>query len=263
MKVFPLFEGSYSVDKTKKFIPFNPSVHEAKDRPASLFIFVQPFLVETSDYLIVIDTGLGFKNENGNLVIHENIRRLGYDPEDVNLVLMSHLHYDHAAGMVWDNQGIMELSFPNAEYVVNRDEWEFAYSSNSSSYRTEIFDVVQRSGCIHFVEGNGVLNQSVSYEVTGGHSRFHQVFLINEAGNKVFFGGDVLPEPEQLLRKFKAKYDYDGARAMELRDEFGAIAAKEHWVCLFYHAKSEAMGLVDQLDGAFKIRKVEAGELAG
>ncbi len=212
-----------------------------------------------SDSLIVIDTGLGFKNEDGHLLIHENIRKAGYDPEDVNLVLMSHLHYDHAGGMVWDNDGIMELTFPNAEYVINRDEWEMAYSSNSPSYKTEIFDIVQRSGCIRFIEGNGSLDEHISYEVTGGHSPFHQVFLISENGEKVFFGGDVLPEPEQLLRKFKAKYDYDGARSMELREEFGTLAAKENWVCLFYHAKSEAMGRVELADGAFKIRKVESG----
>ena len=252
MKVFPLYEGSYSVDSSKKFIPFDPSIHQTKDRPASLFIYVQPFLIETSNHLIVIDAGLGHKNDNGDLIIHENIRKAGYDPDDVTLLLMSHLHFDHSAGMIYEKDGKMELTFPNAEYVINRQEWEHAYSHPSKSYHTEIFDVVQRSGSIHFIEGNGRLNDNITYEVTGGHSEFHQVFLLEET-EKVFYGGDILPEPEQLIRKFKAKYDFDGARAMELREVYGKLAAEQNWLCLFYHAKSEAMGRVEYLNGNFKV----------
>jgi glyoxylase-like metal-dependent hydrolase (beta-lactamase superfamily II) len=256
VKIFPLFEGSYSVDSSKKFIPFDSAIHNAKDRLGSLFIYVQPFLVETGKDLIVFDTGLGFKNETGQLVLQENIIKAGYSPEDVSLVLMSHLHQDHAGGMVLENNGRLELTFPHAEYIVQRGEWETAFSKQSKSYRTEIFDVVQRSGSLHIVEGNGQLNSDISYELTGGHCEFHQVFLVNDNGEKCFFGGDILPEPEQLLRKFKAKYDFDGARAMELREEYGKRAAEENWTCLFYHAKSQAMGKVAYDDNGFKILPV-------
>ena len=253
MKIFPLHEGSYSVDSSKKFIPFDAAIHNPKDRPASLFVYVQPFLIETSDSLIVIDAGLGYKDELGELIIHKNIRQAGYHPEDVNLLLMSHLHFDHSAGMIYENNGRQELTFPNAEYVINRHEWENAYSHPSKSYRTEIFDVVQRSGSIHFIEGDGRFNDKITYEVTGGHCEFHQVFHLEDEGEKVFYGGDILPEPEQLLRKFKAKYDFDGARAMELREQYGKLAAENNWLCLFYHAKSQAMGRVEYDGDAFKV----------
>jgi glyoxylase-like metal-dependent hydrolase (beta-lactamase superfamily II) len=244
LKATALYEGSYSVDVSKKFMPFDPALHQVKDRPASLFIYVQPFLIHTNTQLIVVDTGLGYKNAQGKLIIHENIRKAGFLPEDVSLVLMSHLHFDHAGGMIFEEDGKMQLSFPNAEYVIQRGEWETAYSKPSKSYKTEIFDVLQRSGSVHFVEGSGILNDQISYEITGGHSEFHQVFLINEGSETVFYGGDVLPEPEQLLRKFMAKYDFDGRRAMELRREYGERAAKENWTCLFYHAKSRAISRV-------------------
>jgi glyoxylase-like metal-dependent hydrolase (beta-lactamase superfamily II) len=253
MKIHPLHEGSYSVDSSKKFIPFDPNIHHPKDRPASLFVYVQPFLVETSSNLLVFDTGLGFKNDKGELIIHENIRKAGYDYRDVSYLLMSHLHYDHSGGMVYEENGRMELTFPNAEYVIQRGEWETAFSSHSKSYHTEIFDVVQRSGSIHFIEGNGKLDGGISYELTGGHCEFHQVFLVEDEGEKVFFGADILPEPEQLLRKFKAKYDFDGARAMELREVFGKQAAQNDWTCLYYHAKSQAVSKVQEADGGFKI----------
>ena len=253
MKALALYEGSYSVDSSKKFIPFDPAIHQSKDRPASLFIYVQPFLVKTKNDLIILDTGLGFKNDRGKLLIHENIRKAGFDPGDVSLVLMSHLHFDHSGGMINTNNGQISLSFPNAEYIIQRGEWEAAYSKPSKSYKTEIFDFLQRSGSVHLIEGSGSLNNEISYELTGGHCEYHQVFLIKEGNETIFFGGDILPEPEQLLRKFVAKYDFDGRRSMELRQEYGMRAADENWECLFYHARSKAIGRVVFEKGAFRI----------
>lgn len=253
MKALALHEGSYSVDNSKQFIPFDPAIHQTKDRPASLFIHVQPFLVKTENDLIILDTGLGFKNDQGELVIHKNIRKVGFDPGDVSLVLMSHLHFDHTGGMINSNNENTSLSFPNAEYVIQRGEWETAYSKPSKSYRTEVFDFLQRSGSVHFVEGNGILNSEISYELTGGHCEYHQVFLIKEGNEMIFFGGDILPEPEQLLRKFIAKYDFDGRKSMELRQEYGKRAVDENWECLFYHAKSKAIAHVTFENEAFKI----------
>lgn len=255
MKVAALYEGSYSVDISKKFIPFDPAIHQVKDRPASLFIYIQPFLVKTANDLILLDTGLGYSNEKNELIIHKNIRQAGYEPDDVSLVLMSHLHFDHSGGMVFNNNGRIELTFPNAEYVIQRGEWETAYSKPSVSYKTEIFDVLQRSGNVRFVEGNGKLNNEISYELTGGHCEFHQVFLIEENNETCFFGGDVLPEPEQLLRKFMAKYDFDPRKTMELREDYGKRAAVNGWICLFYHAKSQAIGKVSFENNMFKINE--------
>ncbi|MDO8994552.1 MBL fold metallo-hydrolase [Daejeonella sp.] len=253
MKAFALYEGSYSVDNSKTFIPFDPVIHNPKDRPASLFVYVQPFLVETGNDLIILDTGLGFQNEQGELIIHENIRKAGYDPADVSLVLMSHLHFDHAGGMINHSDGKLSLSFPNAEYVIQRGEWEAAYSKPSRSYKTEIFDFVQRSGSVHFIEGSGQFNREIAFELTGGHCEYHQVFLIREDEETIFFGADILPEPEQLLRKFIAKYDFDGRKSMELRQEYGKRAAEEYWNCLFYHAKSKAIAKVAFENEAFRI----------
>jgi len=253
LKALALHEGSYSVDNSKTFIPFDPAIHQSKDRPASLFIYVQPFLVETDNDLIVLDTGLGFHNDAGELIIHENIRKAGFDPQDVSLVLMSHLHFDHAGGMINQLDGKMSLSFPNAEYVIQRGEWEAAYSKPSRSYRTEIFDFMQRSGSVCFVEGSGQFNREVAYEFTGGHCENHQVFLIKDENETIFFGADILPEPEQLLRKFIAKYDFDGRKAMELRQEYGERAAEGNWECLFYHAKSKAIARVSYENEIFKI----------
>lgn len=254
MKVTPLYEGTFSVDASKKFIPFDPAKDTFNDRPASLFISIQPFLVETASDLIVCDTGLGYTDASGELMIHSAIRKAGHSPEAVSLVLMSHLHFDHSGGMIDNRSERPELTFPHAEYVINRGEWETAYSTPSSSYATGVFDVLQRSGSIRFIEGSGQLTSGISYELTGGHCEYHQVFLIEENGENVFFGGDILPEPEQVIRKFIAKYDFDGRLAMKLREAYGKRAAAEAWSCLFYHAKKEPVGKIAYDGETFTVR---------
>jgi glyoxylase-like metal-dependent hydrolase (beta-lactamase superfamily II) len=254
LQVFTLNEGSYSVAADKKFIPFNPQTDSVKDRPASLFISVQPFLVQHGDKLLLLDTGLGYSNDKGEMILHENIRKAGFNPADVDYVLMSHLHFDHSGGMVHKENNTMELSFPNATYVIQRGEWEGAFTSSSSSYHTDIFDFLQRNAQISFVEETGYFIEGIQHILTGAHTPCHQAWLIEDGLDKVFFGGDVLPEPEELLRKFIAKYDYDGRKAMELREEFGRQAAAENWNCLFYHGKSRSTGRVNLgPDGEFKI----------
>ena len=254
VRAYSLYEGSYSVDKSKKFIPFDPKKDDPKDRPGSLFIHVHPFLVETKGGLVLLDTGLGRRTEDDELMIHANIKKLGFDIEDVRYVLMSHLHKDHANGMVDFKDGSKRVAFPNAEYVIQEQEWEAAFSTESPSYRTDVFEVLQRSGNLLFVNGDGRLNDEIRYELSGGHSEFHQVFHIGTADEHYFFGGDELPEPEEIFRNFIAKYDYDGRRAKQLREEYWAAGAPEGWVFMFYHSKSIAIGRPEQReDGTYKI----------
>jgi glyoxylase-like metal-dependent hydrolase (beta-lactamase superfamily II) len=253
MEIYALGEGSYSVDSTKKFIPFDPQTDNTKDRPASLFIHVNPFLIETSSDLILLDTGLGYKDTRDELFLHQHIRNAGFDPEDVSLVLMSHLHYDHSGGLVVERNGKLQPSFPEAEHVIQKKEWEVASSGKSSSYHKEIFEALKDLPKLNFVEGDGILKQGIRYELSGGHSPYHQVFWIEKEGKKCFFGGDELPEPEQLIRKFVAKYDFDGRKAMHLRELYGEKAAHEHYTCLFYHAKTTAIGNVTFIDNTFRV----------
>lgn len=254
MQIFPLGEGSYSVDASKKFVPFDPQTDNPKDRPASLFIHVNPFLVKTDTDLLLLDTGLGYKDTRDELFLHQHIRNAGFEPEDVTQVLMSHLHYDHSGGLVVERNGKLEPGFPHARHVIQKGEWEFGLTGKSSSYHKEIFEALQGNVEIQLVDGSGELQPGIKYELSGGHCPYHQVFWIESEGQKAFFGGDELPEPEQLIRKFIAKYDYDGRKSMELREIYGKKAAAEGWVCLFYHAKSITVGEVIYADEHFTVK---------
>ncbi|MEN5087752.1 MBL fold metallo-hydrolase [Sphingobacterium faecium] len=241
-----LFEGSFSVDASKKFIPFDPTIHLAIDRPSSMFIHVHPFLIETNDGLVLCDTGLGQTNPDGELFLHQNIKKLGYETKDVKYVLMSHLHKDHAGGMVSFEEGVGRIAFPEAEYIVQRGEWEDAYSGINNSYRTEIFDVVQRSGNLQLVEGDGIVNDEIRYNLSGGHTQYHQTFHIETGSKHYFFGGDVLPEPQEIFQNYNAKYDFDGRLSKELRKEYWKEGAPQGWIYLFYHSKTVAIGIPER-----------------
>lgn len=241
-----LFEGSFSVDASKKFIPFDPTIHLAIDRPSSMFIHVHPFLIATNDGLVLCDTGLGQTNPEGELFLHQNIKKLGYETKDVKYVLMSHLHKDHAGGMVSFEEGVGRIAFPEAEYIVQRGEWEDAYSGINNSYRTEIFDVVQRSGNLQLVEGDGIVNDEIRYNLSGGHTQYHQTFHIETGSKHYFFGGDVLPEPQEIFQNYNAKYDFDGRLSKELRKEYWKEGAPQGWIYLFYHSKTVAIGIPER-----------------
>jgi len=254
VQAYSLYEGSFSVDKSRKFIPFDPLIDKPQDRPGSLFIQVHPFLIETDAGLVLCDTGLGYTDDSGVLQLHHNIRKAGFEPEDVKYVLMSHLHKDHAGGMVTFENGMGRIAFPEAEYIVQRGEWEDAYSGISSSYRTEIFDVIQRSGNLVLVEGEGRINAEISYALNGGHTAHHQSFHIQTGDQHYFFGGDVLPEPEEIFHNYVAKYDFDGRRSKALRQEYWAEGAPAGWIFLFYHSKNITIGRSQiREDGTYKL----------
>ncbi len=143
MQIIPLSEGAFTIDKTKRFVPFDTDHDDLQQRPAgSLLVEVQPFAIVTSEDILLIDTGLGFEIE-GHLQIHSNLIKAGIDPAGVTKVLMSHLHKDHAGGIAWsptsDNAapaagpGAATLSFPNATYYVQRQELAYAFEKGPSS----------------------------------------------------------------------------------------------------------------------------------
>ena len=238
MKIIPLSEGTFTVDKTKQFIPFDNDNDKLQQRSVgSLLVEIQPFAIITSKDILLLDTGLGFSNKEGVLQIHQNLTSNNINPLEVTKVLLSHLHKDHAGGISKGDKILSKnfLSFPNATYYVNRQELNYALSNNSSSYITNEFRILKDSANVNYTEDNGVIDDYIHYQVTAAHSIFHQVFWIIEGGKKIFFGGDDAPQLQQMKSRFVAKYDYDGKKCMELRKEWWQQGQKEKWTFLFYH----------------------------
>lgn len=238
MKIIPLSEGTFTVDQSKLFVPFKPGNDNLQQRPlGSLLVEIQPFVVITSKDMLLIDAGLGFSNSDGILQIHQNLINNDINPSDITKVLMSHLHKDHAGG-VSVKDGMLNqrfLSFPNATYYVQQPELRFALEKGPPSYITDEIEILKNAGNVHFLEGNGTIDGYIRYEVTSAHSRWHQVFWIEEKNEVIFFGGDDAPQLQQMKSRFVAKYDYDGKKCMELRQKWWQKGQQEHWTFLFYH----------------------------
>jgi len=237
MKIFPLSEGSFTIDASKVFVPFDANNDQLQDRPkGSLLVEIQPFLIVTKKDIILFDTGLGYA-KNGVLQLFENLAAVGIASTDVTKVLMSHLHRDHAGGLIVQDTYTKSpyLTFPHAQYYINALELSFAVSGKSSSYDATYFSFLANNDKVELLNERGYIDEYIQYEMSGGHSPHHQVFWIHENDEIVFFGGDEAPQIQQMRTRFVAKYDADGKRAMELRQQWWQEGEREHWTFLFYH----------------------------
>src|SRR6187551_2503312 len=151
MKIIPLSEGTFTIDKTKLFIPFDDDIHDLQQRPVgSLLVEIQPFIIITSKDILLLDTGLGFVRKdsfgekNGQLQIHKNLANAGISPSDITKVLLTHLHKDHAGGVSMGKSN-EHLSFSNATFYLQEKELDFAFEKGFPSFITEELEVLKKS----------------------------------------------------------------------------------------------------------------------
>lgn len=241
MIIHPLSEGQFTVDQTKVFVPFDASQHQLTARPAgSLLVEIQPFVVITSQDVIVLDAGLGYRIGD-ELQLHRQLRAVGLQPEQVTKVILSHLHKDHIGGIAYTDQSVVHPSFPQAHYYVQREELHYALATPTASYLPALLQWLSSYERLVLLDGATQINEAIRCELSGGHCPFHQVIWICENGQTVFYGGDEAPQLQQMKHRFVAKYDKNGKRAMELRAQWWQVAEQEHWTFLFYHDVTNAV----------------------
>ncbi len=242
MKITPLSEGTFTIDSTKLFVPFDLQTDDLQARPTgSLLVEIQPFVVITGNDILLLDAGLGFSDKEGKMQLHDNLSQAGINPGDVTKVLMTHLHKDHAGGVSLDTDH-QQLSLPNATYYIQERELAFAFEKGFPSFITEDLMALKDNKRVRLLtEDKGSIDESITYEVTGAHSPYHQVFWIKENDQVIFFGGDDAPQLHQMKHRFVAKYDYDGKKAMECRRTWWQKGEEEKWIFLFYHDVQNAI----------------------
>lgn len=236
MKIFPLSEGSFTVDKTKLFVPFEEGQDQLQERPrGSLLVEIQPFLVILQNDILLFDTGLGFADPSGQMQIHKNLAEKGVAAADITKVLLTHLHKDHAGGIALQPDH-RQPAFPNATYYLQKRELDFAFERGIPSFIPEEFHVLKNMPNLVLLQNDeGSIDDHIRYEVTGAHSPFHQVFWVSDGDETVFFGGDDAPQLQQMKHRFTAKYDHDGRKAMLLRQQWWKEGEEKKWSFLFYH----------------------------
>ncbi|MCH9014523.1 MAG: MBL fold metallo-hydrolase [Gemmatimonadetes bacterium] len=225
-------------------------------------------LVEHPDGLVLIDTGVGNKYDEkfGEIYMIENtgkvgptrledaLAELGFTSGDVAVVINTHLHFDHAGGNTLvtvrgDNESLP--SFPNATYVVQEGELEFAEKTNertAASYLRSNFDPVSQAGMWNTVSGESEIRPGITLVPTPGHVPYHQSVVISDGGETACFLGDLVPTTAHLRLPWIMGYDLEPLRTLESKRDLLGRAEAEGWILVFEHDPERSVGRV-ALDG--------------
>ena len=206
-------------------------------------------LIEHDDGLVLIDTGIGNKEDqkfrdiygvenagrDGRTQLEDALRELGHGPEDVRWVINTHLHFDHAGGDTWrDPSGTIGVAFPKARYVVQRRELEFARHTNertAGSYLTPNFDAVPFT----LLDGESEPVPGIRCLPTPGHVPFHTSILIESGGERACFLADLVPTSAHLPLPWIMGYDLEPLVTLESRRRLYRRAEAEGWLLVFEH----------------------------
>ena len=233
-------------------------------------------LVEHPDGLVLIDTGLGNKENarfrdiygvdnagaDGRTRIEDALRELGHAPDDVRWVINTHLHFDHAGGNTYREQrgsglgagdsGLrpnpeppapspVQISFPRATYVVQRGELEFARLRNEriqASYLPHNFEPID----FRLVDGETEVIPGIRCLPTPGHVPYHQSVLVESGGERACFLADVVPTTAHLPLPWIMGYDLEPLVTLESKRRLYGRAEAEGWLLVFEHDPAIAAG---------------------
>ena len=211
-------------------------------------------LVEHESGLVLIDTGAGNKenakfldiygieNEGaaGRTALEDGLAQLGMRPEDVSLVIDTHLHFDHAGGNTYveSPRGAARPTFPKARYVIQRGEYEYAMRPNertAASYFPANWQPLLDAGCVDFVEGEQEIVAGIRVLPSPGHTPHHQSVLLTSGGESVFYPADLVPTSAHLPLPWIMGYDVEPLVTLESKRRLLARAVQEHWLVAFEH----------------------------
>ena len=213
-------------------------------------------LVRTGSSHILIDTGYGNKMAEKNRRIYgmsgttivDSLAAIGVKAADIDLVILSHLHFDHAGGAtVSDLEGHLYPAFPEAKYVVQKGEWEDAingYATMTSSYLEENYAPLIDQNMLTLLDGDVEVWDRIRVQITGGHTRHHQMVLIESDEATVVYAGDILPLTTHLRTAYNMAYDLFPYDSMIQKSRVLEQAASEGWIIIWDHDPNVPAGRV-------------------
>jgi four helix bundle protein len=228
-------------------------------------------LIKTPEKMVLVDTGLGdkfskrlkaiYKTERSRNV-HTSLAALRIEPSDIDFVINTHLHFDHCGGNTIKENGKYVPAFPNAKYIIQKDEWSNANQPNektTSSYRPDDFLPLEEAGQLQLIEGDYDVIPGIKTIVTRGHTLGHQSVLITSEGNHAFYLGDLIPMTYHLKIPYVTGFDLYPVELLDTKKGILNRAVLEKWLLIFEHDPDIVFAHITKDAGVVKLVPVEDG----
>jgi glyoxylase-like metal-dependent hydrolase (beta-lactamase superfamily II) len=227
--------------------------------------------VDTGRERILIETGIGDKWSPRQASMYAIARRrslaeslleiTGYHAEEITLVVNTHLHFDHAGGNTkLDSSGEPVATFPNARYFVSRAEFEHAEAPTErdrASYMPENWRPLVASGQLELKESRYEVVPGLIMETVPGHSRTMQCVRLDRGGKTLFSFADLVPTRAHVPLPWIMGYDLYPVETLEAKRRLLPQAARENWLCFFYHDPDRPFGKLVEEDGKVHVSDFE------
>lgn len=206
------------------------------------------YLIEGGGHTILVETGCGDKpdaraRERMSLPLdaaplREVIAQHGFDPEAIDIVINSHLHWDHCGGNTILEGAGARAAFPRARYYASRGEWEHAHerlARDGVSYNDLNYDPLVNSGRMTLVDGEGEIVPGVNMRRTPGHNRDMCIVTVENGGAAFCFFSDLVPTAAHVQPTWVLSFDLYPLETIENKHRWLGAAADGNWVCGFAH----------------------------
>jgi glyoxylase-like metal-dependent hydrolase (beta-lactamase superfamily II) len=207
-------------------------------------------VVETPAGRVLVETGIGerlspkmveMRGYTGTPIVPA-LRKANVDPATIDVVAMSHLHFDHAGGLL---EADGSRAFPRATIVAQRKEWQIAFSENGrvvASYDQPELQLVREWGADGAADGERELLPGVSVVPTGGHSFGHQAVVVRSPNETVGFFGDLCMRPWSANPRWVTAFDDFPLDSVDMKGSLFARAADERWLVVLSHEPRHPVG---------------------
>jgi glyoxylase-like metal-dependent hydrolase (beta-lactamase superfamily II) len=270
-ELLPLVDGFFRLDGGAMF-GVVPKPLWQKRAPADdrnrILLGLRPLLVRTPDHVVLIDAGIGDKMSAKDADIYGIDRQpglvhaladVGHRPEDVDVVIASHLHFDHAGGFTVRHDERVVPAFAKATYYIRRAEWEDAthpHERNRASYLPENFVPLLEAGVVRFIEDDGEVLPGISVRRTGGHTMHHQLIRIESGGRVGIFTADLMPTAAHVDAPWIMGYDLYPMDTLMFKKAFLREAMAGEYVIFFEHDPAIAAGIIRDEGGRNRVEPV-------
>lgn len=254
-----LYEGTFSVGTDKKF---NPISREDSPKKGALKLSINPFLIREENRNILFDAGIGdlLSEATSAETMTVNLAKHNLTELDITDIFISHLHYDHFAGLANQKNGYWELTFPNATVYVSEKGWDNLSDSieNEKDIIQSFVHFLDAKADFHFLGDEESPIPHIRTKIIGGHTEFHQSFFYENREDKYIMAGDVIGRRIAVNRNFTAKFDYEPKVSMKRRTELKKLAFSNNYTIMAYHDTDHPLFMLTDENGkkGYKIKNI-------